>query len=176
MSSKVLLTRLTLIAALSLAATSPGLDEATGDMLAALGAVPKPNVITVTASDFAFDMPQSMPAGLTTFELRNHGKLQHHLSIARLDSGKTAADGLAALIKAGRGVRPAWMHSVGGPNAPMPGGSANTTLLLEPGEYFAYCEIPGPDPARHYVKGMVKGFSVTSPSKPAGMSKALYIR
>ena len=124
----------------------------------------KPNVVTVVATDFAFDMPLSIPAGLTTFELKNRGKWQHHLSIVRLDSGKTAADGLAALIKAGRGLRPAWMHSIGGPNAPMPGEDANATLVLEPGSYLAYCEIPAPDPARHYTKGMVKGFVVTPPS------------
>lgn len=132
----------------------------------------KPNVVSVVATDFAFDMPLSIPAGLTTFELKNRGNFQHHLAIVRLDSGKTAADGFAALIKAGRGVRPTWMHSIGGPNASMPGENTNATLVLEPGSYLAYCEMPAPDPARHYAKGMVKGFVVTPKSHTGALPAA----
>jgi uncharacterized cupredoxin-like copper-binding protein len=145
--------------------------------LLAVGAVlpeghDKANVVIVVTHEFAFDIPPSIPAGLTTFELRNRGKLAHHMGVMRLDSGHTAADGLAALIKAGRGVRPAWLHSVGGPQAAMPGESANATLVLEPGNYLAYCEIPGPDPARHYMKGMIKPFTVIPPSRPGTLPAA----
>lgn len=131
-----------------------------------------PNVVSVVAHDFAFEIAESIPAGLTRFELRNRGSMPHHLSIVRLDSGKTAADGLAALITAGHGVRPAWMHAVGGPNAVMPNELSNATFVIEPGHYMAYCEVPGPDPARHYMRGMVKGFTVTPPSKPAALPVA----
>lgn len=136
-------------------------------LAAQVGAVPvaegqRPRVVTVVARDFAFEMPASIPAGVTTFRLLNRGKQLHHLSLVRLDEGKTATDGLNALIAAGRGVRPAWMHSVGGPNAAMPGAGNTVTLLLEPGSYLAYCEVPGPDPAPHFMKGMVKGFTVVS--------------
>ncbi|MBA2684894.1 MAG: hypothetical protein H0U66_10420 [Gemmatimonadaceae bacterium] len=132
----------------------------------------KPNVVTVVATDFAFEMPDSIPAGPTRFELKDHGKWQHHMGVYRLDSGRTAADGLDALIKAGKGVRPSWMHSIGGPNAAMPGAAENATLVLEPGSYLAYCEIPGPDPARHYAKGMVKGFVVTPRAHGGDLPKA----
>jgi hypothetical protein len=50
---------------------------------------------------------------------------------------------------------------MGGPNASMPGENTNATLVLEPGSYPRYCEMPAPDPARHYAKGMAKGFVVT---------------
>lgn len=132
----------------------------------------KPNLVTVVAHDFAFDVPASIPAGLTTFRLLNKGKQEHHFTVMRLDEGKTAADGLAALIKAGQGVRPAWLHPVGGPNAISPGGESRATLVMEPGNYIAFCEVPGPDPAPHFMKGMVKGFTVTPPAQPASLPKA----
>ena len=130
------------------------------------------NVVRVVAHDFALDLPASIPAGLTTFRLLNRGKQMHHMSVVRLGEGKTAADGIAALIKVGRGVRPEWLHPVGGPNAPMPGGDSQATLILEPGNYLAYCEIPGPDPTPHFMKGMAKGFVVTAPARAGVLPRA----
>ena len=135
-------------------------------LVATTGAVlpSKANVVTVVAHDFALEMPASIPAGLTTFRLLDRGKQQHHLTVMRLDDGKTAAEGLSAIIKAGRGVRPAWLHPIGGPNAAPPGGETRATLILQPGSYLAFCEVPGPDPAPHFMKGMVRGFVVSSPA------------
>lgn len=138
----------------------------------AVASLAKPNVVTVVAHDFAFDLPSSIPAGLTTFRLLNKGKQLHHVSLYRLDKGKTASDGLAALIKAGQGVRPGWLHPVGAPNAVNPGGEAKATVVLEPGNYLAYCEVPGPDPAPHFMKGMVKAFTVTGPLRTEPLPKA----
>jgi len=131
-----------------------------------------PNVVTVVAHDFAFDLAPSIPAGLTTFRLLNKGKQEHHFSLMRLEKGKTVSDGFAALIKAGQGVRPAWMHPVGGPNAISPGGESRATVVLQPGNYMAYCEVPGPDPAPHFAKGMVKGLVVTGPASTASLPTA----
>ena len=133
---------------------------------------PAANVVIVVAHDFAFDMAASIPAGLTTFELRNRGTQGHHLEIMRIDSGKTASDAVAALMKVGQGLRPAWLHAVGGPNAAAPGGNSNATLVLGPGSYLAFCEIPGPTPTRHYKKGMVKPFTATSPGRPGQLPAA----
>jgi hypothetical protein len=130
------------------------------------------NQVTVIATDFALELPSSLPSGLTTFRLVNRGSQSHHLSVMRLDSGKTASDGFAALAKVGHGVRPSWMHPVGGPNAPMLGGESRATLVLEPGNYMAFCEIPGPTTMPHYMKGMVKPFVVTSPSRTASLPRA----
>ncbi len=131
-----------------------------------------PHQVTVVARDFAFELPASIPAGLTTFRLVDRGGQEHHMSIYRLDAGKTLGDGLNALIKAGQGPRPGWLHPVGGPNAVMPDGEATATLVLEPGDYMAYCEVPGPDPMPHFMKGMAKGFSVTGPARPAALPAA----
>ena len=145
--------------------------------LVALSSTHAPNVVTVVAHDFALEVPASIPAGLTTFRLLNRGKQMHHMTVMRLDSGKTGADGISALFKAGRGVRPEWLHPVGGPNAPMPGGESRVTLMLEPGKYLAFCEIPGPDPTPHFMKGMAKEFLVTAPARAGVLpAAALSIR
>ena len=138
----------------------------------AVAAVAKPNIVTVTAHDFAFDVPRSIPAGLTTFRLRNKGKQLHHFMLIRVEGGKTAAEALQVLIKTGQGVRPRWMHPVGGPNAISPGGEATSTLILEPGTYLAFCEVPGPDPAPHFTKGMAKEFTVPPPRRTESLPKA----
>lgn len=85
------------------------------DLHAALLATRGANVVTVVARDFAFEMPAVLPAGLTTFEFRNRGRETHHMSIARLDSGRTMAEAVAAMIKLGHNVRPPWRHAIGGP-------------------------------------------------------------
>lgn len=127
------------------------------------------DIVVVTARDFALEMPDSIPAGLTTFRLMDRGKQNHHMEVVRLDPGKTGADALSALIAAGRAVRPSWMHFVGGPNEMSPGHASNATLILEPGNYLAFCEIPGPDPRPHFMKGMVKAFTVTAPARKAAL-------
>ena len=57
----------------------------------------KPNVVTVTASDFKFDAPDTIAAGLTTIRLVNKGPGLHHVVLVRADEGTTSADVMAAL-------------------------------------------------------------------------------
>jgi len=134
------------------------------------------NVVTVTANEYAFDMPTSIPAGLTTFRLVDKGKEPHHLFVMKLEQGKKASDLFAALKAMGPagGPPPGWMRVVGGPNSPVPGGGeANATLVLEPGEYAAFCVIPTPHGAPHFMMGMIKGFTVTpSVARAAALPKA----
>lgn len=130
------------------------------------------NLVTVIANDFAFVLPDTIPAGLTTIRLLDQGKFDHHLSLVRLDSGKTASQAMKALIAAGMGVRPAWMHPVGGPNGIKGGTEQVETLVLAPGNYLAFCEMPGPDPAPHYTKGMMKALTVAGPARSGALPKA----
>ena len=120
-------------------------------------------VVTVHAKDFAFDAPKSIPAGQTSFKLVNDGKALHHMSIMKLEQGKTFAD-LQAAMKV-QGPPPKWIVAVGGPNAAVPGGSVEATLNLEPGNYVIACFIPSPgDPTPHMMKGMIQPLTVS----PAG--------
>lgn len=116
-----------------------------------------PNVVTITATDYSFGMPDTLPAGLTTFRLVNRGKELHHASLVRLEDGKSVADfqaGLAAAMKS-HAPPPAWIKFVGGPNAVTLGDTASATQLLEPGSYVFVCWIPSLDGVPHVMKGMV---------------------
>lgn len=125
----------------------------------------KPAVVTVHASEFAFSAPKSAPAGTITFRMVNDGKQLHHVSIIKLLNGKTATDFVDAMKKPG--PPPAWAVAVGGPNAAVPGQTADATLTLEPGNYALVCFVPSPgDPTPHVMKGMISALTVTPSSAP----------
>ena len=121
-------------------------------------------VVQIVTHEFAFVLPDSLPAGLTTFRLHNEGQQPHHLMLYRLEAGKSLTDVLVAL-RAG-GAHPAWMHAIGGPNAVPHGGEAVGTLLLLPGRYVAFCHVKSPDPGLHFAKGMMKALTVTAAAAP----------
>jgi len=130
-----------------------------------VAAATEPHVVTVVAREFAFTAPDAIPAGLVTFQLQNRGTLLHHMAIMKLDEGKTMADFMAAM-QAG-GPPPAWVHDMGGPNAPDPGSDANATMMLEPGNYVLLCFVDIPDHTPHVMKGMIKPLRVTPAVVPA---------
>jgi uncharacterized cupredoxin-like copper-binding protein len=130
------------------------------------GPTPKParataSVVTVHARDFSYVAPKTVKSGINTFRLVNDGKEMHHLSIIKLDKGKTMTD-LAAVMK-NPGPPPTWIKNVGGPNAAVPGATVEATLALDPGAYVMMCFIPSPgDAMPHAMKGMMAGFTVTA--------------
>jgi hypothetical protein len=115
--------------------------------------------VTVTASDYSFAAPDTIPAGLTELRLLNRGTEMHHVMLIRLDAGKTMAD-LAAAMQSD-GPPPAWGHEAGGPNTPGPGGESNAILRLVAGRYAMICVIPSSDGKPHVMKGMAKEIIVT---------------
>jgi uncharacterized cupredoxin-like copper-binding protein len=120
----------------------------------------KTNVVTVTASDYAFQAPDTIAAGRTTFHLVNKGPDFHHIWLIKLEQGKSLKDLVAATKTPG--PLPKWAVDVGGPNTPMPGGEASATLDLEAGHYVMACVIPAAkDGQPHFMKGMVKELTVT---------------
>jgi len=133
-----------------------------------------PNVVTITATDYTFGMPDTIPAGLTTFRLVNQGKELHHASLVRLGNGKTLTDFQAALAAAMKNHTPppAWMGFVGGPNALTPGDTATATQTLEPGSYLFVCWIPSADGTPHVMKGMLHPVVVSAATTPAAAEPA----
>src|SRR3989442_6911496 len=123
-----------------------------------------PRLITIPATDYAFGVPDTIPAGLTTFRLVNQGKELHHANLVRLGEGKTVADfqaGLAAAMK-NHTPPPTWMGFAGGPNAVTLGDTGVATQLLEPGSYVLVCWIPSLDGVPHVMKGMMHPLVVTA--------------
>jgi hypothetical protein len=116
------------------------------------------NVVEITAGDFFFTAPDSVPAGLTTFQLKQIGAFTHDLSILQLPPGKSVAE-FAALVEAGE-PRP-WAKNLGGPGFIDPPLSTNVTLVLEPGMYALACFVTTPkDPPEHLR--MVKPLQVVA--------------
>ena len=133
-----------------------------------------PNVVTITTSEYAFGMPDTIPAGLTTFRLVNQGKELHHASLVRLRDGKTVADFQAALAAAMKNHTPppSWMTFAGGPNAVTLGDTGVATETLEPGSYVFVCWIPSLDGVPHVMKGMLHPLVVTAGAIPAAAAPA----
>jgi len=128
-----------------------------------------PNVVNVVAKDYQYEMPDSLPAGPTLFHFTDDGSQIHHMTLVKLEQGKTLAD-FTALPP---GPPPAWVVFMGGPNAPMPkGGQDEDVVDLSPGNYAVICVIPGADGKPHMMKGMVKALTVTPSTEartmPAG--------
>jgi hypothetical protein len=131
------------------------------------GEAPKaaPASVTVTASDFAFDAPAQIGAGVVTIHLQNHGKELHQAQLVKLEAGKTVQDLRASLTNPG--PPPSWMKFVGGPNGVAPGQQSNAASVLEAGNYAYVCLIPSPDGVMHAAKGMVQPFEVTAAASGA---------
>jgi uncharacterized cupredoxin-like copper-binding protein len=124
--------------------------------------------ITVTATDFKLDLPDTIPAGVVGLRLVNQGKELHQAQVVRLDDGKTLADFQQAMKH--EGPPPSWVKFVGGPNGIAPGQEATAMAALVPGNYLMLCLIPSPDGVSHLMKGMIHPFTVAG---PAGAAAAL---
>ncbi|HEY4215747.1 MAG TPA: hypothetical protein VGM67_01345 [Gemmatimonadaceae bacterium] len=136
------------------AAAAPAASASLGSFDAAT------HTAVVHAKDYAFDAPDTITAGWTTFHLVNDGAMLHHVQLARLDSGKTATDAEAALKNPG--PPPRWMVMVGGPNAPDPHGQDDAVVDMTPGNYMILCMVDVPGGVPHVAKGMFRPLTVTA--------------
>jgi len=152
------------VAVAAISARTYASSHSAGASAAADSTTTAANVVQVVGEDFRFEAPEVIPAGLTEFKFLNKGPALHHMSLIKLNDGKTVDDLRAAL--ANPGPPPKWMEEMGGPNAPVPGGEANATINLEPGNYALVCfvDIDGPP---HFTKGMVRALKVEPAKAPS---------
>lgn len=134
-----------------------------------------PTVVTITATDYAFGSPDTIPAGLTTFRLLNNGK-ELHQAVLFGAPGKSFAELEAAAVPRGSDLE--WWHTVvalqptvpGGPGVVLPADSSIITVNLAPGNYLIVCFVPSPDGKSHVQKGMLRRLVVTP--APSGATAA----
>ena len=153
---------LVLVAACNASSDAPGTDAA-------------PTSVTLTATDYAFDAPDTVAAGFTTFQLVNHSDQLHMAQLIKLEGGRTLDDFLVAYEEAFRtnGSRPTWATRLGGPGVAAPRGRSNATHYLEPGSYAWICLMNVPDGVPHVVKaGMAKPFVVRARNREAAPQAA----
>jgi hypothetical protein len=107
-------------------------DDAPTD--ASAGALP---VVTLIATDSAYEAPDTAPEGWTTFRLINEGTHPHAAQLVRLEEGRTLEAFVEAYEHAWRtdGPRPLWGKRLRGPGVAEPNGSTNATMYMEPGSY-----------------------------------------
>jgi len=138
-------------------------------------AAASPRVVTVTATDYAFEAPDTIEAGFTTFRLVNNGDQLHMAQLIKLEGGRTLSDFLVAYNEAFRtiGPRPTWATRLGGPGVADPRGRSNATHYLEPGSYAWIYLMNVPDGIPHVVKaGMAKPFAVRARNPEAAPQTA----
>lgn len=126
-----------------------------------------PNVVAITASDFALAAPDTIPSGLTAFHLVATSGV-HHAMVVKIGEGKTYADFLeAAKSLDPTKPFPSWLTEIGGPNPPAPG---DTTIVMHDvtaGTYALFCVVDIPDRVPHIAKGMVRELTVVPASTPS---------
>jgi hypothetical protein len=118
------------------------------------------NTVTVVATDYAFQSPAAVPAGLTTVQLVNHGHEVHMMGLIKLEDGKSISQLMTFLTQ--DKPQPAWAVDMGGANAVSPGDTSNATVILSPGHYLLICWIPAADGSIHFMKGMQLPLEVTA--------------
>ncbi|MEO6332391.1 MAG: hypothetical protein ABIV11_10465 [Gemmatimonadaceae bacterium] len=140
-----------------LAGCTPGDEETRTEKASAA-----PNVVSLSATEYAFAAPDTIPAGWTTFRMANRGEEIHYGHIVQLEPGRTVREMVEAYAEAIRtsGPRPKWVRRFGGPGGADPGGSSNVTQYLEPGSYVWVCPIEDSAGHPHFAKGEFKPFVV----------------
>ena len=131
-----------------------------------------PRVVSITATDFAFGAPDTIPAGLTTFRMVNQGR-EPHQAVIMGAPGKSFAELEAAAVP--KGPIPEWWRAFlelhptfpGGPGVVIGADSSVITATLEPGNYVIVCFVPSPDGKMHVQKGMFRRLVVTPASGAA---------
>ncbi|HVX40419.1 MAG TPA: hypothetical protein VHB25_12680 [Gemmatimonadaceae bacterium] len=154
---------LCLAAPVLLAAAVPTASSTASNTASRLAAPLPGHVVDITVGDFFIRAPDSLPAGLTTFRMSSLVG-DHMVWVFRLHGGHTVAD----LVKANDAgtPKPPWADNLSGPGFAPPHGSANATMILEPGEYAMICFVTYADGQPHYRKGMFHRLVVTGGARP----------
>lgn len=116
--------------------------------------------LSITAVDFAFEMPATVEAGWTHVIMDNQGMMDHHAMFLRPNEGSTIEDVQAALEAGDFGAIFATAASAGGPNVG-PGLQASVAMNLEVGQYLLICAIPNEEGIPHFALGMQAVLEVT---------------
>lgn len=120
--------------------------------------------LDAAAVEFAFQgIPETVAAGVVSFELTNKGAFDHVLELYRLKEDTTSA---RELLSRGAPTREDLARFTDLGSAFAREGDAGYLIRdLKPGRYVAACLIPlaATPPATHASRGMLTEFTVTSP-------------
>lgn len=117
--------------------------------------------LDISAKDYGFELPDSIPAGYTEITLRNQSSEEHHAMFMRLHPGVTTKEFLGAAENEGPGALFALSSSAGGPGSVGRGEVSTVIVDLTPGEYVLICMVPDAHDMPHYKMGMMAPLAVT---------------
>lgn len=141
------------------------------------------NVVEVVTNHMDLEMQSSIASGWTTFRYLNNSHNPHFFLFQKLPGDKTVEDSKAEVVPVfqegmdyiGLGdwdnalsafaKLPAWSAEIiywGGTGLLSPGGVAESTIYLEPGNYAVECYVKDSQGIFHSYKGMITGLVVTS--------------
>ena len=111
--------------------------------------------VVVRGVNYAFQAPDTVPAGLTTFVLDNQGTVRHEVVVVRLKEGHTLSEVIAAKTPEER--QPLY-EAVIGLIVAQPGQRAPgrlVTELIKGGNYVLICNLrDAPEKPTHLMQGM----------------------
>ena len=116
----------------------------------------------IVASDYAFEVPETVPAGEVTFELSNTGAEFHEATLFQLSEGVTVdqlGEILASTEPPPAGAAPPFT-GMSGINAVSPDVTQLGTFDLEAGDYAWLCFVPNAEGAPHFSLGMIAPMTV----------------
>lgn len=134
-------------------------------------------VVEVVTRSMEFYAPDTLPSGWNHIAYKNQSTEPHFILLDKYPEGKSIADTRAevlppfdegmALIMEGKGEAamaafgklPAWFSEIvyyGGTGLISPGGTARSTVKLDPGYYIMECYVKMPDGSWHTSMGMAK--------------------
>ncbi|MBT8137350.1 MAG: hypothetical protein KJO54_10095 [Gammaproteobacteria bacterium] len=155
-----------------------------------------PYVVEVTARDYRFAAPDSIPSGWITFRMSNAGRMPHFILFQRLPDAVSfeqyldevpPAFGVAYAVRDGKITYeqaleklvadiPPWYWSevkqMGGNGLASGGVTTETTLYLAPGRYTMECYIKTDEGIFHTDLGMIRELTVTAETANAPEPKA----
>lgn len=154
-------------------------------------------VMEVTARDFEFDAPTSVPSGWTTIRFANEGEQEHFVLLWALPEDVTFTRYRAEVVRtfeevwnrydSGDLTREETMQALGeelpayffeevrpssGVALTEPGRTSQTTVRLEPGTYVMECYVKTPQGSWHTNRGMLRELTVTADSSGAAPPEA----
>jgi hypothetical protein len=130
---------------------------------------PQPPIVRIVAREYAFDAPDSIDAGPTTFRLESRGREEHFVQLIRIASPHSFADFKRTLRTAGK---TSWSTKVGGVGTIGAGGVAMTTIDLGPGLYALVCDMQDAKGTPHMLEGMLRALTVGRHRNGAAMPKS----
>lgn len=157
-----------------------------------------PYVVDLTVIGLAYDAPDVIPSGWTTFRLVNKSAMAHFALVERMPEAigiKEQQEQIAPVFQEGMnllnegkpdsamavfGGLPEWFHKIefrGGPGLTAPSHTSTTTVYLEPGTYLIECYVKTNGIFHSYnsapsTYGMVHQIIVSADSSKAPEPKA----